>query len=449
MTDMKHLLLLIISLLTGSYVSGQQVWTLERCINYALKHSSTVKRSETTHAEAEVRVAMAKNNRLPDLNANLNNNMYFGRGISRDGTYTDNNQWSSTASLTTSITVFNGGKINRDIAAQKLNLMATVKEREKACQDISITVTSLFLQVLFDKELCTIAKQQVELSELSLTRAKSLYEVGKCTKEMLVERDALLSTDRLQLTQTRGNLTMSMLTLMQYINIGYNSDFDIESPNIDSIQTSPFMSVSLQTIIDRAISNDPNLAAVTLRAQSSHYNTLSAKSAVYPRISLTAGYGNGYYYSFIPGYDNQSFSQQFNLNSNQYIGLSLSIPIFNRLNTRKQIKLSRLNEQNAEIAVSDAHTTLIKEVETAYFDTFISYQKYLSAIDNLKHLTISFEYESEKYKNGKITLYTFLEARNQLLSTQSQMLRAKYEYLFKTKILETYCGQMTELNANL
>ena len=175
---MRKILLAGLSCIVLCFAQAQDKWSLERCVSYALQHNAQVRRALVTSKEYNVRLNTARNNRLPDLNASFGQNIYFGRGPSRDGTYKDNTQMSTSMGVTASLTVFAGLRIKHDISARHLDLEASLQDLERAREDLSLQITSLFLQALFCKELVGVAERQTELSRRLVERNELMLQGG-------------------------------------------------------------------------------------------------------------------------------------------------------------------------------------------------------------------------------------------------------------------------------
>lgn len=418
---------------------AQRQRSLEECIKYALENNIEIKQTALTSEIKEINLNMANNNRLPTLNSNLGYNNYFGRGPSRDGTYTDNSKLSSSTSVNASINVFSGFRINHDIKGKTFDLLASIKDLEYAKDNIALRITSLFLEVLLCKELICIAENQVKLSGEVVRRSEILVEAGKILKSQLYESKAILSRDELTLLQRKNNLNSALLNLCQAMNLESHHDFEITN---NLVLDSPELSTGrrLNQIVEYAINARPNIRAEKLRLESSKYNLKVAKSSLYPQISLSGGYSNSYYYAFVTGYNNVDFLTQVKNNGNQFIGLSMSIPIFNRLSTRNQIRSSSIALQLQQLTLLNTENSVRKEIEQAYQNVYAAYRKYLASKESFEAVKEAFRYVEEYTKSGRATIYDYNDTKTRLEKSESEMIQAKYEFVFSQKILDMYSG---------
>ena len=283
----------------------------------------------------EVELSTAKYSRLPDLNASIGGDASFGRVLSSDNTYKDNNQTSGSLNISTSLPVFQGMRINRQVKGGKLDLAAAMQDLERAREDVSINVMTLYLEVLYNKELTDVAERQLALSTLQATQSRELVAAGKQPESARYESEALMAKDQLSLTQARNDLRLALLNLSQALNRESAAGFDIVDPTLDSVTLASLHRLgSAEDVYAYAVENRPHIRAEQLRLESSENSVLIAKSALYPSISLSGGYGTGVYSA-----DSDKFWAQMRHNSREYVGLSMNIPIFNRRATRNNICL--------------------------------------------------------------------------------------------------------------
>ena len=428
-------------LFLSAELSAQEKWTLEQCIGYALEHNVDIKQAELSSQIKDISVNTARNSILPSVTSSLGHTNYFGRGPSRDGTYTDNSQMSSNLSLSAALTLFSGFRIKHDIKSKTFDFQASLKDLESTRDNVSLNITSLFLQVLLCRELVHIAENQVNLSRELVDRNELLVKTGKSLRSQLLESKSLLAKDRLTLIQRENELKSALLNLSQAINWKDTTRFDVFDPELDSLSIySPISNQDVTRVYEYALKNRSNIKAEKLRLQSSMYNLSVAKSARYPQVSLSGGYSNSYYYSFVTGYNNVDFVTQLKNNGNEYIGINISIPIFNRLSTRNQIRTAQTSLRMQELVLDNIRNSLRKEIEQACQNADAALQKYLTAIESWNAATETFRYTAELSKTGRATVYDYNNAKTDMERSESEMVQSKYELIFSRKILDFYAG---------
>ena len=216
-------------------------WSLQDCIDYANQHNISVQQQEVKVSQSQIELNTAQNSRLPDLNASLGANMSFGRSLISNNTYADNNQLSGNLGVSASLPLFMGGRINHQIAADKLGFQAAVKDLERMREDVAVNIMSLYLEVLFNKELVNVAQSQLELSTMQVTRSREEVSAGKVAEATLYETEALMAQDELTLTQNKNNLSLALLALSQALNCPSAEGFDVVYPILDSTQVESSM----------------------------------------------------------------------------------------------------------------------------------------------------------------------------------------------------------------
>lgn len=423
---------------------ASRVWTLKECIDYAIEHNIEVRQRVLEKRNQELNVNTAQYSRLPDLNAGLGQNFYFGRGPGRDGTYQDQSQSSSSLDINTRVPVFSGFRVHHQIQMEKLNLQAAIAELDRAKEDLSLNITSYFLQVLFNHELYRIAEEQVRLNREQVERTGILVRGGKVPESELFDARASLAKEELNKTQAQNTLKLSLLDLSQLLNLETVEGFEIEMPDIEHILIEQIVHLMTpESVFTASVKNRPAVMAAEFRLRSSEKNLKIAKSAYYPQLSLGASYSNSYYhtYNLGEGGSNPSFSTQLSRNGSESVGLNLSIPIFNRMSTRNQVRSARISIENQELMLENMRQNLYKEIQQAYYNAVAAHEKYLSSEKSVEASRTAFRYEEQKYNAGRSTSYQFNDAKTRLAKSLSEAAQAKYDFIFRTKILDFYNGR--------
>lgn len=433
----QYITFVTIAVLSAGSAMAQKQWDLKQCIEYAIEHNLTIKQQEAAKDESAVDLNTAKWSRLPNLSGSASHSFNFGRSLQMDNTYQQLNTQNTGLNLSTSIPLFTGMQIPNQIALSKLNLKAAVEDLNKAKEDISIQVTSAYLQVLFNEELAKVAHEQVALSEEMLKQKTAFFKVGKASEAELYEAKSRAAQDQLSAVQADNEYRLALLDLSQLLELPTPEGFSIVSPSIDedkdfSILTSP------ADIYSEALLIKPSIKAAQYRVEGAQKSIRIAQSGYYPQLSLGAGIATSYYN--VSGRENGNFGAQLRDNFSQYIGLSLNIPIFNRFSTRNQVRKARIQQTTLNWQLEDAKKALYKEIQQAYYNAVNAESKFESSRTADEAAKASFNLMKEKYANGKATSTEFNEARTNWLKAVSDRIQAKYDYLFRTKILDFYKG---------
>lgn len=422
-------------------------WNLRQCIDHAIENNLTVMRAENAVEQSKVDVNTAKWARLPNLNGSAGESFNWGRAGTRvkdEATgnemvvYKNTNSNSTSFSLNTGVPLFTGFQLPNQYELTKLNLKAAMADLEKLQEDISINVTSYFLQALFNQELLKIAREQVLLSQEQVERIERLHTLGKVSMADVTEVKARLAQDDMNVTQADNNYRLSLLDLSQLLELPTPDGFRVTSPDDEDlllhILTPP------DDIYMQAVGSKPGILAAQYRLEGSEKNIRVAQSAYYPQLSFSGSLGTGYY-STVNG---RNFKQQMDDNFSKYLGFNLSVPIFNRFTTRNNVRKARLQQQNYTIQLDETKKELYKEIQQAWYSAVAAEAKYKSSVVAVTAQEEAFRLMKEKFENGKSTSIEFNEAKLNLLRSQSDQVQAKYDYVFRSKILDFYKGMPIE-----
>ena len=436
----KSLLSIIIGLsVVGAAVaqSRPEVWTLKNCIDFAQQTNTTVRTRAVQVDQNSNDLSTARFSRLPDLNASVGYNVSFGRGTSDDNTYKTQTLQTGSFDVSASMPLFQGLRINRTIKGGKLDLAAAMQDLERAREDVAVNVMTLYLQVLYNKELVIVAEHQLALSTQQAERSRELVAAGKQPESARYESEALAANDALALTQARNDLQLALLDLSQAMNRESADGFDIASPDLDPLLNNALSQrPDADAIYDYAAENRPHIRAERIRLESSENAIAIARSSLYPSLSLRGGYGTGIYSSM-----DSDFWPQFRHNSSEFVGVSLSIPIFNRRTVRGNIRSAQLSAQRQQLALLDAEQSLRKAIEQAGYNTEAASAKYRAAVAALAAAETAFAYEEQKAAAGRSTVFDFNDAKTRMEKAQSELVQSKFELVFRRKILDYYHGE--------
>ncbi len=445
-------ILVVFSVITMQAQDSLKIWSLENCINHAINNNISIKQLQLGKEDAAIQLNTSKASRLPDLNAGVGQNWNFGRGQTSTGIYESQTLSNSNINISSSIPLFTGFRINNEIKKSELDLKAATHSLEKSKEDLALNVASLYLQVLFNKEILKVSEEQLSLSKIQVEKTKSLVEAGSVPKSQLYDIEAQVAKDEVTLIQSKNTLNLSLLDLAQSLELERTSNFDIVVPEIqDAI--AEYMN-SLQhpdAIYNNAIASKPVIKEKETKLESAKKSMKIAESGFYPKLNLGLSYSNNYFYNYSiegtpnplsPGefLHNKSFSEQFKDNAGESIGLSLSIPIFNRFQVRNQVNSAKLNIINQQFELENTKKTLYKEIQTAYLNATAAQEKYRSTGKAVEASQESFKYAQERYGVGKSSVFEFNEAKTKLVQSLSEQIQAKYDFIFRSKILDFYNG---------
>lgn len=442
---MKKYIISICFLLFAFGIQAQNKWTLRQCIDYAIENNIEIKQQSLDVKNSEINLSTSKNSRLPDLNADVSQGFSFGQVVNyQTNTNMTTNASSAQLSVSTSTPLFTGFKIPNQIKADEFSLKAATEGLKKAKENLELQVTSLYLEVLFKKEILKVYQDQNELTKTQVERTQILVEAGKVPASQLYDIKAQQAKDELNVTTSQNDLTLSLLNLSQALNIQKSEDFDILEPVVSDIVADNLSSILPPTqIYQSALTIKPHIKEAEYKVESSKKLLKVAQAGYYPTLSFNARYSTSVQRQY--GTTNGAFSDQFRDNGSEYFGFSLSIPIFNRFQVRNQVRGARISIENNTLALDNVKLALFKEIQQAYQSAVAAQAKFTSTGKAFDAANESFKYAQERYDIGKSTVFEFNEAQTKLLSSKSEQIQAKYDFLFRAKILDFYRGVQIDI----
>lgn len=466
---MRNLIIVLISLFAQQLSS--QTWDLEECINYALEHNIQVKQQELNTQVSENSNKQTRMDLLPNLNANLSRSYSFGRSVDPyTNQFNQANAVNDNYGINSSVTLFNGFQKLNSIKQTKLDMLASLQDLEKIKNDISLNVASSFLTILFNQELLKIAQDQTDVTEKQVERTRSLVEAGSLAKGDLLQLESQYASEELNIINAQNQLDISYLTLTQLLELDSVENFNITKPNTDNITYSPLPIVSEVITLSE---NLPQIKSAEYRLSSSEKSLSIKKGMRSPSLSLSLGYNTGYsdqrqvidqtsmgsyesgytaamvpVYTYQPTntYITKPFNDQIDDNRSASLGFQLAIPIFNNWQVNTSISNAKISVLNSRYSLELEKNNLEKEIKQQYTEAIAAKKKYTATEKALEANKEAFKYTKEKFDVGLENSVDFNIQKNKLIKAESDLLQAKYDYIFKLKILDFYMGKPLTLN---
>ena len=460
---MKKFIPIIVLTLAGTLMTvynspGQgNRWTLEECVLYAIEHNIQVKQQELAADIQQNALMQSKFNLAPSLNGGAGHSYSFGRALDESTySFTDNETvLSDYFSLNSSITLFSGFTNRKSIELNKYNLQASIQDVEKIKNDISLSIALAYLQILLNKELLDIAKNQHDITMEQIDRTSKLVVAGSLARGSLLEIQAQAASEELQVVNAGNWLDLSILNLTQLLELDSVGNFDIIVPELQIPEETGLIE-PVMTVYNEAIKIQPQIKGAEFQLESSALSLDIAKGARSPRLSLNGSYNTRYSdirkklvgidpVTFVPTYAEYPFMDQLKDNVNYGLSLSLSVPIFNGWQVNQAISNARLGIEQSQYNLEYQKNLLYKDIQQAYADAMASLKKFHSSQRALVSVKESFRYTEQKFNVGLVNTIDYKTSKNQLARTQSDLLQAKYEYIFKVKVLDFYRGKELSL----
>lgn len=421
-------------------LQAQEIWSLEKCINYALDNNIKIKQGVISTGYQQNQLKQTKFSRLPNLTGQVSQNLNFGRSLTYDNTYKDINSSQTDFGIGTNIPVFQGFYITNNISKLELDLQASIEDLSKAKSDISVNIASTFLEILFAKDLVKVSEDQLSVTNLQIKQITEKVDAGSLARGSLLEIEAQAAGEELNLVNAQNQLKIARLRLTQLLELPSNDAFDVEVPALPEISAQASI-VSAGEVYKSAVLTRPEIKGADLRYQSSQYQLKMAQGALYPTISLYANIYDSYNnkYKDINGAD-ISFSKQLKNNQRKGIGAQMNIPIFTRFANKIQIDNARLQVLNTELELENTKKLLRSDIETAQTIAIAALNRFNSNQKAVSSMKEAFRYSEEKFGVGLVNAVEYNTAKTKLAKSESDLLQAKYEFIFRTKILDFYRG---------
>ena len=443
----KYLILIFTYLLSsqGAIFSQQKTWSLEECVKYAIENNIQIKQQAIQTAVQKNSLDLSKFQLLPSLNGQASHSYSFGRALDQN-TYTFFNQTlqSDYFYLGGSVPVFNGLQNYNSIQKNKYQVLASEQDLKNISDNVALNVALVYLQVLLNKELAAANENQLNITLQQIEKTRKLVDAGSVAKGNLLQIEAQAAQEELSLITMKNQLETSILTLTQLLELKTPAGFEVVVPEIN-VDANTIVTGDIDEIYAIAEKNRPDIKSSELNLTASQYALKIAKGGRSPQLSLNYSLNSRYtYLSNVPGIE--SFNTQLKNNKNSGVGLSLNIPILNGWQVNKNISNSKLNVETSQYTLDGTKKQLYKSIQQAYTDAVAALKKYNVSIKAIASTEESFRYTEQKFNVGMVTPVDYNAAKTQLLKSQSDMAQAKYEFIFKTKVLDFYKGLPITLN---
>lgn len=413
---------------------AQKQWTLQECIQYALENNLNIKQQSLSIERDKNQLEQSRWALAPNLNIGSDYSLSWGR-TANTFDFEIYNKLTQTGNLgiSTSVDIFNGLQKVNTIKSNQAQLEISGQEVEKLKNDISINIARTFLQVILAQEILETAKLSRESVSEQVARTQILVNAGNLAQSSLLEMQAQLATEQVQVVNAQNQLRTNYLTLVQLLDLPVEEKFNISIPPIE-IDTAGITGVFIDQLF-QASQSLPEIKIGEFSLQQREFQLAVAKGQQMPSLSFTAGIGSNY----SPDYSGTLFKQLGDA-KRTHIGLSLNIPILNGRRVVTNINNAQLAVQQAQIDRKNRQQQLYKEIEQANNDATSAFERYKATLQNVKSMEESFRYVQQKLEVGMLNGTDYTVAKTNLFRAQSDNLQAKYQYVFQLKILDFYKG---------
>lgn len=471
---MTRIILLAITLLATTAVQAQEAWTLQRCIDHAFEHNIQIKQSQLNLELTEITKQQNVGTMLPSLNASASHGYNWGQTIDPfTNQFATERIRSNSLGIGTNLTIFNGFQNLNRVRQSNVDIEAQRAELERMQNDVALNVSNAFLNVLFQEEFLKIADFNVSNTQQQAERIRALVEAGAAPEGDLFEIEAQLASDQAAKVSAENNLNIAYLNLRQLILLPDEEapDFSIQAPEMPVEEQK--LPPSARAAVSNALNSFPEIKSAQAGLASAENGLKIAQGGRSPRLTASFSYGSGYSgartvpvgdlipagtvpvgfvegtgevvvapdFEYSGGFETKPFDAQIRDNVNQSLFFNLQIPIFNGFSVKGNIDRARVNLKSAELGLEQTRQTLRQNVESAYADALAAYNNYRAAEQSVRAAELAMEYATVRYEEGASTIVEYTQARTRLDNARADLVRNKYDYLFRTKVVEFYMGQ--------
>lgn len=458
--------------------SEKMVLDLQQTVDLALERNLNIKRSELTLTGSEINLTQSKMNRLPNANMGVGGGRNWGRSIDpTTNQFITQALYFSGVQGSSNVTLFNGMRLANTVKQNELTVESNEYGLEKAKNDVIVSVVTSYLNVILNQELVETARLQAESTRNQLERTVKLVQAGSLPITNQLDLESQLASNELDLVNAENDLALSLLNLKQALLVPSNTELELVIPEVD-VPAELQLDETVEGIYRSALQEMPEIKSADLRVQSAEVGLKIAQGGIYPTLSLGGSFSTNY--SEIADRERQIFDgteirtfpigylqsdptqlvytaqevprvvstspdfpmfEQFSEYLSKQINVSLSIPIFNRFATRSDIQRAVVNQKTAEVTALETRNTLRQNIETAYNNANAALKSYNASTRQVNALEESFKNTENRYSLGAVNFVEYQVASNNLFRARSGLVRAKYTYLFRLKILEFYQGK--------
>lgn len=443
---MKYLLIYFL-IFFSFCVYSQSKWSLDECIKHAKENNIDVLKQQLQNESFNEDIINVKGNFYPDASFNATQGFSLGNSFNVSTGVGQLESSFNSFSLSSSLSIFNGFANKYNLQKARLVKKKGAADLEQVYLNLALNIANNYLTVLFNKEIVSVAIEQVQISKQEVDRLEKLNKSALASASELLQMKATLSTDTKELQMAQNNLNNSKIELKELLDINYIANFDIEEVDILDFESAAF-SATASSIYNEALKTNPLIESSQFNAEMTQKDIQIAKANFYPTLNLNYSYSSNYYHilgreDLVFNQDTQQFEDngffvQLNNNRTHYIGLILSVPIFNRFETKTNLNKAKIDLEIKEIELKNHKNQLRNKVEIAYNNVLTAKASLDDAMSALNSQKEAFYINQSKYASGLLTNFEFLKSKSLFIKAESDLVQAKYDYLFKIKVLNYY-----------
>ena len=431
---MRKSLTIILSLV--AIVASAETFTLQQCIDTAVTNNIALLKQKNNYSASTIQYKQSLANLSPNVSAGASQNWTFGRSTGADNITTASNSANTSFNLSASLLLFDGLGMKFAIDQARASMLSSEASIQAAELQLQLNISSMYLQVLLNKQLLLSAQEQVEETQRVLHKDSLLMQANRLAEGEIYAVIAQLGNEQLQAITAQNNVSLALLSLAQAMNIDPQG-FDIVDVPLEQLQEDTALP-SRDEVLNLALSQRPEIKAQQYTIDAQEAMLKQQKAAYSPTLSANAGLGTSYYN--VSGASNKAFGDQLSDNLQGSVGLTLAIPIYNKMQTPYAVKQQKLALENARLSLEQQKQDIRKEVEQAYFNALNALTEAEAAQKALHNAEVALDYLQKKYEAGRASSYEYTSAKTTFAKAQTTLLQSQYNYLFRLRILHYYAG---------
>ena len=422
-----------------SSVNSSKIWSLEDCISYAIANNITVKDAGLDKNIAEVDYSASKSSRLPNLFGSASQNFSNGNSIDPiTSNFVSDQIVSTNVGINTNMTLYQGNQLNNQIKQNKLFLEQSIFQEEVEKNNIVLNILETYLQALYAKESIMIAKNNLTASENEVQTAKARLDAGSIALSDFTEAQSQVATNKYNVITSKNDYEQYIISLKQLLELTPLDDMEIKTVDEDSSNIN--LELNEVAVYGKALGILPEIQASNLNIAASEKELDIVKGGYLPTLSLTGSVGTGY-----TSINNNTFSEQFDVNFNQRLGVTLTIPVFNRNQTKAAVQAAKINIEKAQIQKRNTEKEVFQKVETAFQNALSAQEQVLASEASKIAAEQSYKLAQKKYELGALSTTDLVISQNTFTNTQQNYLQAKYLNILYHELLQFYQGNDIKL----
>lgn len=443
MKQMKNSIIISVFFVSALCFS-QKKWTLQECVTYALDNNITIRKAENTLLINDQDIIASRGSFLPTVTGSASHGLSLGQAQLFEGSFVNRTSNSTNLGIRVSENVFNGFRTTNLYKQAQLNLETSQLELARIKDDISLNVANSYLNVLFNKEQLETAKAQYNFSVKQLQQVKDLVDAGTQPRVDIYDAEATLANDEQAVTVAQNNYTLALLSLSQLLQLPFEG-FDVQVIEIDS-PSEALLYNNVSPILEYAFANRNEIKIAEKNIDNSEINTQLSKAGFLPSVSLGYSFGTNVFYTNASNVVEESFIRQLNNNKGHNFNLNVNIPIFSQFQNKTAVAKSLIREDNAKMDLDQAKLDLEANIQRAFTDAQAAFKTYEAAKKSLQAQELSFNNSQERFNIGAMNSFELEQSRIRYINAQSSLINAKYDFVFKTKVLDFYMGKRITLD---